>query len=61
MYEHRYDEAYEENNKFPHKTTEIRKPFARCQGCKVPNTKPIRALSMSYVDLRCFSNKYNMN
>ena len=44
-----YDEAYEENNQFPHKTTEVRKPFARCQGCKVPNTKHITALSMSYV------------
>jgi len=30
MHEHRYDEVYKENNKFSRKTTETRKPFARC-------------------------------
>ena len=32
--EHRHDEAYEENNKFPHKTTKIRKPCAKVQSAK---------------------------
>jgi len=43
MHEHRYDKAYEENNKFPQK---IRKLFARCQGWKVPNIKQVTALNI---------------